>query len=77
MCDDTPTDYTNVPGEHPAGEIGCTVVAIYAGAAGAGLVMLAVISILVDWQLGLLALAAIVSVAAVLWSLLHLSRLRG
>lgn len=77
MCDDTPTGFTNVPGEHPAGELGCMVVAIYAGAAGAGLVMLAVISILVDWQLGLLALAAIVSVAAVLWSLLHLSRLRG
>ncbi len=71
-------DDTNPQIEHSEGEhLGCTVVAIYAGASGAGLVMLAVISILVDWQLGLLALAAIVSVAAVLWSLLHLSRLRG
>lgn len=64
--------------EHSEGEhLGCTVVAIYGAAAGAGLVTLAVISLLVDWQLGLLALAVIVAVSAVLWSLLHLSRLRG
>lgn len=65
-------DDTNVQIEHPAGELGCTVVAIYAAAAGAGLVLLAVISLLVDWRLGLSALAVIVTLSAVLWSLLRI-----
>jgi len=71
MCDDTPTGFTNVPGEHPAGELGCTVVAIYAGTAGAGLVTLATMSILLGWQQGLIVLGAIMGVALILWALLR------
>ncbi len=69
--------FTNVPGEHPAGELGCMVVAIYAAAAGAGLLILLGIIVWLGWWPGLIILGVIVSVAAVLWSLLHLSRLRS
>ena len=66
-------DDTNPQIEHSEGEhLGCTVVAIYAGAAGAGLVTLATMSILLGWWHGLLALAVIVTLSSILWALLRI-----
>ena len=72
MCDDTPTGYTNVPGEHPAGELGCTVIAIYAAAASTGLLILLGIIIWLGWWPGLIILGAIVGGALILWALIRL-----
>lgn len=61
------------PIEHSEGEhLGCTVVAIYGAAAGAGLVTLATMSILLGWWHGLLALAVIVTLSSILWALLRI-----
>lgn len=76
MHDDTTTTTTTsgfsyVPGEHPPHELGCIVVAIYAGAAGAGLVTLATMSILLRWWQGLIVIAVILGLSAVLWALIR------
>ncbi|HNP72289.1 MAG TPA: hypothetical protein PLO33_13045 [Kouleothrix sp.] len=58
--------------EHSEGDhVGCIVVAIYAGAAGAGLVTLATMSILLGWWQGLIVIAVIVGVSLVLWALIR------
>lgn len=65
------TSFTNVPGEHTAGELGCMVVAIYAGAAAIGLlILLAVIVWLGSWP-GLLVLGVIMGLALILWALIR------
>ena len=65
------TSYTNVPGEHPAGEPGCMVVAIYAGAAAIGLLVLLGIVVWLSWWPGLLVLGVILGLSAVLWALIR------
>ena len=57
--------------EHPDGELGCIVVAIYAGAAAAGLLILLGIVVWLGWWPGLLVLAAIVGLSFILWALLR------
>ena len=64
--------FTNVPGEHPAGELGCMVVAIYAAAAGAGLLILLGSIVWLGWWPGLIILGVIVGVALILWALIRL-----
>ena len=64
-------DINNPRTEHPPHELGCIVVAIYAGAAGAGLVTLATMSILLGWWQGLIVIAVIVGLSAVLWALIR------
>lgn len=61
----------NVSGEHPPGELGCIVVAIYAGAAVAGLLILLGIVVWLGWWPGLLVLGAIVGLALILWALIR------
>ena len=64
--------FTNVPGEHPAGELGCMVVAIYATAAGTGLLILLGSIVWLGWWPGLIILGVIVGVALILWALIRL-----
>lgn len=64
--------FTNVPGEHPAGELGCMVVAIYAAAAGAGLLILLGIIVWLGWWPGLIILGVIVGLALILWALIRI-----
>lgn len=64
-------DSNNPRTEHPPHELGCTVVAIYAGAAGAGLVTLATMSILLRWWPGLIVIAVILGLSLVLWALIR------
>ena len=64
--------FTNVPGEHPAGELGCMVVAIYAAAASTGLLILLGCIVWLGWWPGLIILGVIVGVALILWALLRM-----
>jgi len=64
--------FTNVPGEHPAGELGCMVVAIYAGAAGVGLLILLGSIVWLGWWPGMIILAVIVGLALILWALIRI-----
>ena len=64
--------FTNVPGEHPADELGCMVVAIYAAAASTGLLILLGCIVWLGWWPGLIILGAIVGVALILWALLRM-----
>ena len=64
--------FTNVPGEHPPHELGCMVVAIYAAAVGAGLLILLGSIVWLGWWPGLIILGAIVGVALILWALIRL-----
>ena len=66
-------DDDNPRTEHSEGEhLGCTVVAIYGAAAGAGIVILATMSILLGWWQGLIAIGVILCLSAVLWALLRM-----
>lgn len=76
MHDDTTTTTTTsgfsyVPGEHPPHELGCIVVAIYAGAAAIGLLILLGIVVWLSWWPGLLVLGVILGLSAVLWALIR------
>lgn len=57
--------------EHPPGELGCTVVAIYAGAAAAGLLILLGIVVWLGWWPGLVVIAVIMGVSLILWALIR------
>ena len=58
--------------EHPDGELGCIVVAIYAVAASVGLLLLLGIIVWLGWWPGLLVLAVIVGLALILWALIRI-----
>lgn len=57
--------------EHPPGELGCTVVAIYGAAAASGLVVLAAATVWAQWWPGYALLLLIVGLSALLWALLR------
>lgn len=58
--------------EHSEGDhVGCIVVAIYAGAAAIGLLVLLGIVVWLSWWPGLLVLGVILGLSAVLWALIR------
>lgn len=64
-------DSDNPRTEHPAGELGCMVVAIYAGAAAIGLLILLGTVVWLGWWPGLIVIAVILGLSAVLWALIR------
>ena len=64
-------DDDNPRTEHPPHELGCIVVAIYAGAAAIGLLVLLGIVVWLSWWPGLLVLGVILGLSLVLWALIR------